>query len=58
MSRAEFYRMVSATLRRTLLLPDVDKMTVIRVARELEHTFAERNTKFDAARFRADCGIE
>jgi hypothetical protein len=61
MSRAEFYRLVSAALRRARIqaLNEGGDMAagVERAALELEDAFAKHNTKFDAVRFRHDIGI-
>lgn len=60
MSRAEFYRLVSAAVKRTLEgLPEpAARFGAARLAVELERAFAAHNEKFDAVRFRRDCGLE
>lgn len=60
MSRAEFYRMTSAALRR---VGDVCRSEPTRAAwaatvRELAHTYATTNQKFDPVRFLKDSGLE
>lgn len=61
MSRAEFYRLVSGAINRVVVRrADDGPMTlevITVVERELEATFAGHNSKFDATRFRRDCGL-
>lgn len=61
MSRAEFYRLVSGVIRAQMLaVPPPDARTRAAyeaLARSLCHAFAQRNMKFDPARFLADAAV-
>lgn len=59
-SRAEFYRMTSAAIWRIMEELKGDPYAqegVIAAARELAHTYASSNTKFDLERFLKDAGV-
>lgn len=60
MSSAEFYRLVSAAIRRKVESSNygvAGRMVITDVARELSDSFASSNNKFDAVRFMGDCGL-
>ncbi len=60
MSRAEFYRLVSDAILRTIESYGTDWETADgarAVARELARAFARHNSKFDTDRFFRDCGM-
>lgn len=60
MSRSEFYRLVSGAIKRVVDRTEEgpSRTAIVQVARELEHTFAAHNNKFDSERFRRDAGVE
>lgn len=57
MSRAEFYRLVSAAIKRLYPATQIERVGIEMVARELAHTFAQHNSEFDSDRFLRDCGL-